>query len=46
MGVDGGFYHGDKKKKKKEYLEKQAGKIIHAYTPPKVEIVGKKKKIK
>ena len=44
MGVYGGFYKGDKKKKKKEYLEKQASKIVHIYTPPKIEIVGKGKK--
>lgn len=44
MGVYGGFYHGDRKKKKKEYKELQATKIVHVYTPPKVEIVGKRKK--
>lgn len=44
MGVYGGFYFGDKKKKKKEYLEKQATRVVRVYTPPKVEIVGKGKK--
>ncbi|MBI2327337.1 hypothetical protein HYU92_03355 [Candidatus Curtissbacteria bacterium] len=46
MGVYGGFYKGDKKKKKKEILERQAGKIVHIYTPPKVEIIGKGKREK
>ncbi|MBI3282522.1 hypothetical protein HYZ70_00415 [Candidatus Curtissbacteria bacterium] len=44
MGVYGGFYKGDKKKKKKEYLEKRAGEIQRIYTPPKVEIIGRGKK--
>lgn len=44
MGVYGGFYHGDKKKKKKEVLARQATQITRVYTPPQVEIVGKKKK--
>lgn len=44
MGSYGGFYKGDKKKKKKETLEKQAGQFTRAYVPPKVEIVGKKGK--
>lgn len=46
MGVYGGFYKGDKKKKKKEYLEKQAMNIPRVYSPPKVEIIGKGKKEK
>ena len=46
MGVYGGFYKGDKKKKKKEYLEKAASEIHRVYSPPKVEIVGKGKKAK
>lgn len=44
MGVYGGFYFGDKKKKRKEYLEKQATHVARVYTVPKVEIVGKGKK--
>jgi len=44
MGVYGGFYKGDKKKKKKEILERQVKGITHIYTPPKVEIIGKGKK--
>ncbi len=46
MGNFGGFYKGEKRKKKKEYLEKEAGKIVRIYVPPKVEIVGKGKKSK
>ena len=46
MGVYGGFYKGDKKKKKKELLERQVGKIVHIYTPPRVEIIGKGKREK
>jgi|GEM_PF-7107045 len=44
MGSFGGFYKGDKKKKKKEVLERQAGEINRVYAPPQVEIIGKKKK--
>lgn len=44
MGVYGGFYKGDKKKLKKEKLEKKAAAIGGFYIPPKVEIVGKKGK--
>lgn len=46
MGVYGGFYKGDKKKKKKEYLEKQAMHIPRVWSLPKVEIIGKGKKEK
>lgn len=46
MGVFGGFYKGDKKKKKKEYLEKQSAEIHRIYAPPRVEIIGKKKREK
>ena len=46
MGVYGGFYKGDKKKKKKELLERQATKISHIYAPPKVEIIGRGKRNK
>ena len=44
MGVYGGFYKGEKRKKKKEILERQVDQIRHIYTPPKVEIIGKGKK--
>jgi hypothetical protein len=40
----GGYYKGEKKKSKKEKLEQNAGTIGGIYTPPKVEIVGKKGK--
>ena len=46
MGVYGGFYKGDKKKKKKEYLEKQAIHIEKVYTLPRVEIIRKGKRQK
>lgn len=42
----GSFYKGDKRKKKKEYLEKAASEINRVYTPPKIEIIGKGKKSK
>ena len=45
-GVYGGFYKGDKKKKKKEYLEKQATHIAKVYSVPRVEIIGKGKREK
>ena len=44
MGNFGGYYKGDKKKPKKEVLEKKAAKIIRIQTIPKVEILGKKGK--
>lgn len=44
MGIYGGFFKGDKKKAKKEVLEKKAAKIIRIQTVPKVEIFGKKGK--
>lgn len=44
MGVYGGFYKGDKRKKKKEDLEKQATHMVRVYTPPQIEIFGKKGK--
>lgn len=44
MGSFGGFYSGEKRKRKKEALEKQVQKIVHVYVPPKVEILGKKGK--
>jgi hypothetical protein len=46
MGSFGSYYKGDKKKKKKEYLEKQALHIPRVYTLPKVEIIGKGKREK
>lgn len=46
MGSYGGFYKGEKRKKKKEMLEREADKVVRVYAPPKVEIVGKGKKNK
>ena len=46
MGAYGGFYKGDKKKKKKEYLEKQAMSVGKVYTVPRIEIIGKGKRQK
>jgi len=45
MGVYGGFYKGEKRKKKKEALEKEATKQTKIYIPPKIEIIGKKGKV-
>jgi len=44
MGSFGGYYKGEKKKKKKEILEKEAEHIRKMFVPPKVEILGKKGK--
>ena len=44
MGSFGGFYKGEKKKQKKDTLEKKASLIGQSFGPPKVEIVGKKGK--
>jgi len=44
MGIFGGFYKGDRRKSKKEVLEKKAAKIMRIQTVPKVEILGKKGK--
>ena len=44
MGNFGSYYKGDKKKPKKEAMEKKAAKIIRIYTTPQVEILGKKGK--
>ena len=44
MGSFGGFYKGEKRKLKKEILEKKAGQIKKIYIPSKVEILGKKGK--
>ncbi len=46
MGSFGSFYKGDKKKKKKEYLERQASRGEKIYVVPRVEIIGKGKKSK
>ncbi len=43
-GVYGGFFKGDKKKKKKEILEKKAQEINRVYAVPQVEIIKKGKK--
>ena len=42
MGSYSGYYTGEKKKKKKEILEKEAEQIKKMFVPPKVEILGKK----
>lgn len=44
MGSYGGFYKGEKRKLKKEVLEKKAAKIKRFDILPKVEIIGKKGK--
>lgn len=44
MGMYGGFYKGDRKKPKKEVLEKKAEKIKRIPIVPRVEILGKKGK--
>lgn len=44
MGNFGSFYKGDKKKPKKEKLEKDALKIRKVHSTPQVEIIGKSKK--
>lgn len=44
MGGFGSFYKGEKKKQKKDQLAKKAGVIGSFYTPPKIEILGKKGK--
>jgi len=44
MGTYGGFYKGEKKKKKREFLEKEAERIRKVFTPPRIEIIGKKGK--
>lgn len=43
MGSFGGFYKGEKKKAKKEVLEKKASHIAKVYSVPQVEIIGKGK---
>lgn len=44
MGMHGGFFKGDKKKIKKEILEKKASHIKRPAMTPQVEIIGKKGK--
>lgn len=44
MGLFGGYYKGDRKKPKKEVLEKKAAKIKKSAPLPRVEILGKKGK--
>ena len=44
MGSYSGYYKGEKKKKKKEILEREAEQIRKMFAPPKVEILGKKGK--
>lgn len=44
MGSFGGYFKGEKRKKKKEVMEREAAKVQRANTPPKVEIIGKGKK--
>ena len=44
MGTYGGFYKGERKKLKKEILEKKAAKIKHIPVVPSIEILGKKGK--
>ncbi len=43
MGSFGGFYKGEKKKQKKEVLEKKATHIGRVNFVPQVEIIGRKK---
>lgn len=43
MASYGGYYKGEKRKLKKERLEKQADKIKRLNVLPKVEIIGKGK---
>lgn len=40
---DGGFFKGEKKKQKREVLEKKASHIARVYSAPQVEIIGKGK---
>ena len=44
MGSFGGYYKGERRKKKKEVLERQANKVGKIYQVPKVEITGRKGK--
>ena len=46
MGSFGGFYKGEKKKKKKSTLENKAGQVVNreSFSLPQVEILKKGKK--
>jgi len=44
MGSFGGYYSGEKRKKKKDDLLKKANQFSTNYQVPNVEILGKKKK--
>lgn len=44
MGIHGGFFKGDKKKLKKDILERKATHIKRSVVVPQVEIIGKKGK--
>ena len=44
MGSFGGYYKGEKRKKKKVILEREAEQIRKMFVSPKVEILGKKGK--
>lgn len=44
MGLFGGFYKGDRKKPKKQILEKRAANVKKISLAPRVEIIGKKGK--
>jgi len=44
MGNFGGFFKGERKKLKKEVLEKKATKIKYIPVVPRIEILGKKGK--
>lgn len=46
MGSFGGYYKGDKKKKKKEVLERQAQQVTKIHSVPRIEIIGKGKREK
>ena len=43
MGNYSGFFKGEKKKLKKERLEKQVANIKHIHSVPQVKIIGKGK---
>ncbi len=43
MGSFGGFYKGEKKKMKKEAMEKKAEHIVRVQVAPRVEIIGRGK---
>ena len=43
MGSFGGYFKGEKRKLRRERLEKQAEKIKNIQYTPKVEIIGRKK---